>query len=66
MTGQEEQGFGADGGRAGRRGGRGYGTRARVEDLAASVPEETITGGKTFYQLGLNDQKSVLIDRELE
>jgi hypothetical protein len=40
--------------------------RTRVEGLSNSVPEGTMTGGKTFDQLPLREKKAVLIDRELE
>jgi hypothetical protein len=40
--------------------------KTRVGELEASIPEETLAGGKTFDQLPLYEKKSVLIERELE
>jgi hypothetical protein len=40
--------------------------RARVENLASSIPPETIADGKAFNELPLYEKKSALIDRELE
>lgn len=40
--------------------------KARVEDLASSIPESTIADGKSFNELPLYEKKSTLIDRELE
>jgi hypothetical protein len=40
--------------------------RARAEKLADSIPEDTLVGGKTFSELSVYEQKSVLVNRELE
>lgn len=40
--------------------------KARVGELADSIPPDTIADGKSFDELPLYEKKSVLIDRELE
>jgi len=77
MSGEEEHLVGGAGANEGARdspeSGRSGGTqrkkdkaRATVDGLSKSVPEGTMTGGKTFDQLPLREKKAVLIDRELE
>ncbi|WRT68382.1 uncharacterized protein IL334_005358 [Kwoniella shivajii] len=40
--------------------------RAKVDELASLIPDESIVGDKTFAELSLYEKKSVLINRELD
>jgi hypothetical protein len=40
--------------------------RSRVDELAASIPDQGLEGGKHFNELSLYEKKSVLVNRELE
>jgi hypothetical protein len=40
--------------------------RSKVDELAASIPDQELVGGKHFNELSLYEKKSVLVNRELE
>jgi hypothetical protein len=40
--------------------------RARVEELSKLIPEDSLLNGQKFEDLSLYEQKSVLVNHELE